>query len=191
MKRIMIISAALIVLAACNNRQVAEEYPTLTVSEFILQAEQLENTIVSVIGEVDHLCMGTRAKIHFICPDHTDESIKIFADDDIGEFSDTLVGKIVKVTGTVEVSTKIDHAYLDKWETELESDADYHDHGDEEGEEHHHHDSDVEEPETHHHGNQMALIAKYRKLVDASGKGYINLYKIIVSAIEPAELPGK
>lgn len=187
MKRIMILSAALVLLVSCNTRQAAEEYPTLTVSEFILQAEQLENTTVSVIGQVDHLCMSTRAKIHFICPDHSEESIKIFADDDMGEFSDTLVGKIVKVTGTVEVSTKIDGAYLDDWEAELEADADHHYHGDEEGEEPHHHDSDVEEPETHHHGNQMALIAKYRKLVEESGKGYINLYKIIVSSVEPAE----
>jgi hypothetical protein len=130
--------------------------------------------------------MGTKAKIHFVCPKNTDESIKIFANDEIGEFSDTLMGKVIKVTGMVAVATKIDKAYLDEWEAELET-AEEGYHHDDEGEEAHEHDT-TNVPETHHHGNQMALIARYRKQIEESGKGYINLYKIIVSKVEPAEV---
>lgn len=186
----MIVFAAVFLFTACSvKNKSAETIPTLTVSEFILQAEQLESTTVSVVGQVDHLCMGTKAKIHFVCPEHPDESIKIFADDNLEEFSDTLRGKVIKATGKVEVSTKIDNEYLDKWEADLESSEGHH-HDDEEGEDHHH-DTEIDEPETHHHGNQVALITKYRKLVDASGKGYINLYKVVVSEIVPAEIPDK
>jgi hypothetical protein len=185
MKHLMLVMIAAMALTACSVKQKTQENPTLTVSDFILQAEQLENTTVNVIGQVDHLCMGSRAKIHFVCPEHRDENIKIFADDNLKEFSDTLIGKIIMVTGTVAVSTKIDNAYLDEWEAELESE-------DAVGEdEDHAHGEGEEEPETHHHGNQQALIAKYRRMVEESGKGYINLYKIIVSEVKAAEITAK
>jgi len=187
----MIVFAAVFLFTACSvKNKSADSIPTLTVSEFILQAEQLENTTVSVVGQVDHLCMGTKAKIHFVCPGHPDESIKIFADDNLQEFSDTLRGMVIKATGIVEVSTKIDHEYLDKWEADLETSEGHH-HLDEEEGKALHDDTEIEEPETHHHGNQIALITKYRKLVDASGKGYINLYRVLVSEISPADVPVK
>jgi hypothetical protein len=181
MKHLILFAIAALSLTACSVKQKTQEKPPLTISDFILQAEQLENTTVSVIGQVDHICMGSKAKIHFVCPEHPDENIKIFADENMKVFSDTLVGKTIIVTGKVEASTRIDNAYLDEWEAELEDE-------DTVGEnEDHHHGEGAEEPETHHHGNQMALIAKYRRMVEASGKGYINLYKIIVSEVKPAE----
>ncbi len=187
MKNLILIFLVSVTLAACPVKQKVQEPVTMTVSEFILQAEQLENTTVHVVGLVDHLCMNTKAKIHFVCPEHPDESIKIFAGENLKVFNDTLVGKIILVTGEVAVSTKIDNAYLDEWEAELAADEESH--PDDEGEEQHL--TEGNEPETHHHGNQIALIAKYRKLVEESGKGYINLYKIIVSEIKPVEMPAK
>jgi hypothetical protein len=178
----------LVALTSCSVKQKVQETPVLTVSEFVLRAEQLENTVVNVVGRVDHLCMGSKAKIHFVCPEHPEESVKIFADEKMGVFSDTLRDKVIRVTGVVKVSTKIDEAYLDEWEAELAEDENAH--LDDEDEAHAEH-PEGEEPETHHHGNQMALIAKYRKQIELSGKGFINLYKLIVSEVSPAEIPAK
>ncbi len=190
MKALMLSLIVLVFFTSCSVKQKVQEPVPLNVSEFILQADQLDKTVVNVIGRVDHICMGSRAKIHFVCPKHSEESIKIFAGDEIGEFSDTLLGKVVMVTGLVSVSTKIDKAYLDKWEEELMQDDGEEHQPDDEGEEGQHAEG-MEEPETHRHGNQLALIAKYRKQVEESGKGYINLYKIVVSKVSPALLPEK
>lgn len=203
MKAILLSLLVLVFFTSCNEKKQADEPQTLTVSEFILKADQLDSTIVNVIGKVDHICMGSRAKIHFVCPEHSGESIKIFANDEIKEFNDTLLGKVVMVTGMVSVSTKIDNAYLDEWEAELmKEEVEGEEHQDEDAveEDHHHaavegeteahqHAEGTEEPETHHHDNQMALIAKYRKQIEDSGKGYINLYKIVVSKVSPTPLP--
>jgi len=190
MKQGVVFIMAVAFLFSCQTPVEQEEEKVYTISEFLLDADMLDSTVVQVKGMVDHLCMGSRAKIHFVCPEDTDESIKIFAGEEMGEFSDTLQGQMVVVKGLVSVSTRIDEAYLTDWEAELEEGADHHHHGDEEGEaeeHHHHHGDEVEEPETHHHGNQVKLIAKYRKMIQDSGKGYINLYKITVTEIRAAE----
>jgi hypothetical protein len=184
MRALLFVLVAAALMTACNNQR-ADEPRVYSVSEFVLQAEGLDSTEVTVMGLVDHICMGTKAKIHFVCPKNPDESIKIFANDELEEFSDTLMGKVIKVTGMVAVATRIDVAYLDEWEMELKG-AEEGYHHDAEGEEEHSH-GEGAEPATHHHGNQMALIAKYRKQIEESGRGYINLYKIIVSKIEPVD----
>jgi hypothetical protein len=185
MKKALFLMLAAALVISCGERTPLEEEPAvMTIAEFLLRAHELDSTVVHVQGLVDHLCMGSRAKIHFVCPDDSDESIKIFAGEEVDEFSDTLVGKIITVKGLVAVSTRIDDAYLDEWEEELaDKAAGHHHHGEGEGHDHSH---DVDEPETHHHGNQQRLIEKYRKMIRESGQGYINLYKIIVSEVKPA-----
>ena len=188
----MFVTISVLMISCVEQKPQEEEPVVLTISEFLLQGDELDNTIVHVQGKVDHLCRGSRAKIHFICPADHDESIKIFADEEMGEFSDTLVGMVVRVTGLVAVSTTIDDAYLDEWEAELaekgEEHHHHHHHGDEEEHGDHDHEDEVHPHEKHHHhGNQHKQIEKYRQMIKESGKGYINLYKIVVSEIQPAE----
>lgn len=193
MKHLIFLLLSLTFLFSCNLKEKKEESKILTVSEFVLQAEQLDSTIVEVMGKVDHLCMESKAKIHFVCPDHPEESIKIFADETLKEFSDTLMDQIIVVKGRVAVSTRIDKAYLDEWEADLKAQIEKEAAEAKEpvaaGKEEKH--EGVAEPETHQHGNQEAMIARYRTQVEASGKGYINLYKILVSEVKPVEKPLK
>lgn len=188
MRTLFLFIAVAVLMTACDQQKTAEP-KVYSVSEFVTHAETLDSTEVTVMGLVDHICMGSKAKIHFVCPENHDESIKIFANEEMGVFSDTLMGKVIKVTGLVAIATKIDDAYLDEWELELET-AEEGYHHDAEGEEGHEH-GESAEPATHHHGNQKALIVKYRQQIAASGRGYINLYKIVVSKIEPVEQPAK
>lgn len=190
MKNLILLTIILALFAGCKSVQETEEPEPLTVAEFLFQADELLNTEVTVIGKADHICMHSQSKIHFVCPEHSDESFKLYAGDDLEYFNDTLIGQIIIVKGTVEVDKKIDHEYLDELEAKLaekeekaekaeclDKEKDKAEHHEDEGEDHDHY--------HHHHRDKHEMIAKYREQVDNSLKGSINIYKIVVSEILP------
>jgi hypothetical protein len=90
---------------------------------------------VRVSGTVDHVCKHGGKRM-FIMGENPEDRFKIEAGEAVAAFPVTLEGSEVIVRGIV-AEKRIDDAYLDNWEAELETEEDSEEQPEVEGDDHH------------------------------------------------------
>lgn len=166
-----------------EKKVVIDEVVALSLMDFDSLVEGLAGRKISISGTVDHVCKHGGQKM-FIVDETTDARVKITPNEDIAAFNTNLIGETVEVMGIVE-ELRIDDEYLTEWEEEVKQ-------GDqeEEGEKKHigngegNHDS--ANNEDHDEANEdiemqeeLEQIAKMKKRVEESEKGYLSFYSIL------------
>lgn len=115
-----------------NNEQTESEAvaTTYSVDQLLEDADALNEQTVTVEGVCTHICAHGGRKIFLMGSDDT-KTIRIESNDKIGAFAPECVNSMVNVTGKV-IETRIDEAYLAKWEVEMKAQT-TEKHGEDEG----------------------------------------------------------
>lgn len=146
--------------------------------------ESLAGKKISISGTVDHICEHGGQKL-FIVDENSDARIKITPNEEIAAFNTDLEGETIMITGIVE-EMRVDEDYLKEWEEEVRN-------GDKEEEGKGHGDGNHESGEEEDHGEEhkeidmeaeLEQIARMRKRVEESEKGYLSFYSILAVEYE-------
>ncbi|MCD4735556.1 MAG: hypothetical protein K8R53_05900 [Bacteroidales bacterium] len=160
---------------------VANEIVELTVAGFLDKAPEMVDKQITISGLVVHTCKHGGKRM-FITDEGTEERVKIVTGGNIDNFDTELEGSVVVIEGILK-EERIDNAYLDEWEKEIEGDMEEQhkihegdEHTGEEGEEHT--GEEGEETEEDHHGTDPEKIQNLRKELADSGKDYLSFYSV-------------
>ncbi len=178
-KNIFVIVFCMTVFVSCSPDQGAETpevmgtqvdvVPNLVPQDLLDNPEQYVGQTVTLTGTVQHVCEVTGKRMFLSGQDNPEKTFKVTAGRGIGEFPIALNGSDVTARGVVRVQ-KIDQAYLDNWETELNTgvkpEAAHQGHGSE-GEEH----DSAEEGARSQLNNMREALAK-------SGKDQLLFYSL-------------
>jgi len=123
---------------------------------------------IFVQGTVDHVCKHGGKRL-FIMAENPEQRFKIEAGEPIGAFDVALEGSDVKVRGVV-VENRIDDAYLDTMEADLEAEGD-----EPAGEQ-----ADTDD----HHAQERDHLLQLRQQVAESENGYLSTYSLDCQALE-------
>jgi len=102
------------------------------VDDLMKDPEAYVGKVVEVEGLVTHVCKHSGKRLHLTSP-ATNEMIRVEATGDIIQFEREMEGSEVRMKGLVQ-KLVIDEDYLAKWENELNSKVENHDHSQEEAE---------------------------------------------------------
>jgi len=197
MKKLLIAIAAIAFIAvSCENNTttqkedikktqmlVVDEITAINLADFDSLVENFSGKKISFSGTVDHVCKHGGQKM-FIVDETSDARVKVTPNEDIAAFNTDLVGETVKITGIVE-EMRVDEDYLKEWEEEVkqgteESEGEGKHHGNGEG---NHESADAEDHEEGKEDLEMQeeleQIAKMRKKVEESEKGYLAFYSVL------------
>lgn len=171
MKRIIIFAAAMLLLAACGNRQ-TQDLPKVTfdLTELETQAPNFVGKEITLSGTIDHVCKHGGGRM-FLVGSKPSARIRIDAGENM-QFDALWEGKTAYVTGILE-ELRIDSVYLAKWEQEVkEKKGGDHSSGVHMGEAGHEkeEEGDVEA--------ELQRIADYRTAILDSGKDHLSFYSI-------------
>ncbi|WP_080905472.1 hypothetical protein [Parabacteroides sp. Marseille-P3160] len=132
MKKIFILAAFALCLAACGNKNagnsdstvdstevavVADNVPVYSLDSLLAVADQLVNKTVTVKGSVTHTCKHS-GKRCFIVGDHENVTMRVEAKGNIGGFNRELVGSELAITGVVK-ERRLTKEYIDNYEKEV------------------------------------------------------------------------
>ena len=196
MKKLLIAIAAISFIAvSCENTTsqkqevkktqmlVVDEITAINLVDFDSLVENFAGKKISFSGTVDHVCKHGGQKM-FIVDENSDARVKVTPNEDIAAFNTDLVGETVKITGIVE-EMRVDEDYLKEWEEEVKqgtevSEGEGKHHGNGEG---NHESADAEDHEEGKENLEMQeeleQIAKMRKRVEESEKGYLAFYSVL------------
>jgi len=169
LKKLSITILAALMIASCGKKEATENLPQLTVAQLTADAGEYVGKKVSVSGTVVHVCEHGGKRM-FIIGDQPEPRFKITAGTSVGGFDLTLEGSNVQVSGVVQ-EQKVDAAFLDNWETELNEE-----HKPEVGHEGHGHSAAGEVDDHHEHAKQQ--ISNLRNRLAESGKDAISFYNL-------------
>ena len=122
---------------ACNEKSGSEstsaENADVEVVETVVLVADLMNDpdvyvgkVIELEGLVTHVCKHSGKRLHLTSA-ATNEMVRVEATGDISQFQRELEGSDVRITGLVQKEV-IDEDYLSKWENELASKGEDHDH---------------------------------------------------------------
>lgn len=179
--------ATLLLLAGCGQAQSKQNKgeqaaqateqvssTALEVDDLLAQAPQLVGQEVSVEGICTHICAHGGRKIFLMGSDDT-QTIRVESGGQLGAFKADCVNSLVQVSGTL-VEDRIDEAYLQNWEAQLQANT-QEEHG--EGEE----GCSTEKAARGETANSTeARIADFRARIaqreEAEGKAYLSFYHL-------------
>ena len=154
---------------------------TITVADFLANAENWAGKEVTISGTVSHCCRHSGKKM-FVFGADPEQTVKINAGGEVSAFDMNLEGTDVEVTGTVIEDARIDEAYLSDWEDEIIQSIGDKDQkvcaaenqaiSTQQGE-----DSTIVETEAVEN-DPLADVREFRKKLRESGKSYIAIYAI-------------
>ncbi len=158
------------------------ETAALSVDELLAEASKLVGQEVEVEGFCTHICAHGGGKIFLMGSDDT-KTIRIEAGK-LGRFSQDCVNNVVVVTGTV-AETRIDEAYLARWEEQAKAQT-AEKHGEDEG------GCSTEKKARGESGNTTeSRIASFRERIAAekakTGKDYLAFYHVVADSYEIEE----
>ena len=130
---------------------------------------------MGLTGTVVHVCRHGGKRL-FMIGDESEPRFKVTAGTDVGTFDLELEGSKVKVRGVVNVD-RIDEAFLDRREAELES-------GTKEKVEHQAHHEQVGEAEMSETEESKARLKAMRKQLEESGKEQLSFYSVEATSLE-------
>jgi hypothetical protein len=176
--RIILFSGIILFGAACNQNQkkqsdVKQAENMLTVDEFFSNADSYSDNAITLKGTVTHVCRHGGQRM-FIIGSDPDNRLKITPGSSISEFGIELEGRELQISGILD-EERIDENYLDTWEKEV-LEKQNEEHGEDVGI----HDGD----HTENVRQEMEKIDKYRKQIEASGKGYISFYSLVCDSFK-------
>ncbi len=149
-----------------------------TVHNLVTNAAEFVGTNVTVKGTVVHVCKHGGKRM-FIIGNEPESRFKITAGKKIGSFDIELEGSNVQVTGVIQ-EQKVDQAFLDNWESELENE-----HEPEVAHEGHEHDHAQTAGEVDdHHENASNQIKMFRERLAKSDKDFISFYSMECETFE-------
>lgn len=146
-------------------------------------ADNLDKT-VQLEGTVVHVCKHGGKRMHIIGED-TEQRLVVHAAEDMEPFKAEMEGNKVKITGIIN-ETRIDEAYLVKWEEEIKAAQAE----EAEAEEHpashtshdlHEHGAEGDDGKSH---DPMTQIEDIRKQISENEKGYISKFSFNCTAVE-------
>lgn len=109
--------------SACNSNSANQrEQPVSVVwniDDLLVSADSLNGELVNVEGICTHVCQHGGKKL-FLMGDNEDHTIRVEANEEIGQFSQDALNSLVSVTGIL-TEERIDEAYLVAWEEELKA----------------------------------------------------------------------
>lgn len=115
MKKILLLTFAIICMIACNRPQPIE----MNVEDFNLKAPELLDTLVSFKGIAKHICQNSGRKV-FLGPLEGDaEPVTVLINEEMCPFDKNTIGKIYTVKGYVRLTNVFDYEYLDKLTHEI------------------------------------------------------------------------
>ena len=132
MRKYLFLIIPAFMLFSCGNVQNAEadadgtdttateqtaEYQTINATDFDSLAGNFVDQEVMVEGTCVHTCKNNNKKMHIV-GDNLDARVVVMATDESGKFNADMEGTKYHVVGKV-LETRIDSAYLAKWEEEL------------------------------------------------------------------------
>ena len=131
MKKILFLAAALLTMAACNNKRAeqqsagqeenaearASEVPVYKLDSLLKVADRLVDQTVTVRGFVTHTCKHS-GKRCFIVGDDPNASFRVEAGGEIGGFNRELTGSELAITGIVR-ERRLTKEYIDQYEEEV------------------------------------------------------------------------
>ena len=127
-----LLSVALLCTVSCGNKSQKDENKGVTedeqtvavldVDSLLSNAEALTEQTVDVEAVCTHICQHGGGKIFLMGSDDT-RTIRCEAGEEVGKFSQDCANSIVRVTGVLK-EQRIDEAYLQQWEAQLENNAD-------------------------------------------------------------------
>lgn len=131
MKKILFLAAALLTMAACNNKSAkqqragqeenveahASEVPVYKLDSLLKVADRMVDQTVTVRGFVTHTCKHS-GKRCFIVGDHPNTSFRVEAGGEIGGFNRELTGSELAITGIVR-ERRLTKEYIDQYEEEV------------------------------------------------------------------------
>lgn len=120
-KKITFFALMVMIFAACNQSKQTPKETTFDLAQFDSLAPQYANKEVTILGTVDHVCKHGGKRM-FLIGETPDVRVKINATDDNTSFKPEWEGSEVLVKGIVE-ELRIDAAYLDQWESEVNADT--------------------------------------------------------------------
>ena len=131
MKKILFLAAALLTMAACNNKSAeqqragqeenveahASEVPVYKLDSLLKVADRMVDQTVTVRGFVTHTCKHS-GKRCFIVGDDPNTSFRVEAGGEIGGFNRELTGSELAITGIVR-ERRLTKEYIDQYEEEV------------------------------------------------------------------------
>lgn len=131
MKKILFLAAALLTMAACNNKSAkqqragqeenveahASEVPVYKLDSLLKVADRMVDQTVTVRGFVTHTCKHS-GKRCFIVGDDLNTSFRVEAGGEIGGFNRELTGSELAITGIVR-ERRLTKEYIDQYEEEV------------------------------------------------------------------------
>ena len=131
MKKILFLAAALLTMAACNNKSAeqqragqeenveahASEVPVYKLHSLLKVADRMVDQTVTVRGFVTHTCKHS-GKRCFIVGDDPNTSFRVEAGGEIGGFNRELTGSELAITGIVR-ERRLTKEYIDQYEEEV------------------------------------------------------------------------
>ncbi len=179
MKRYVFLILVIFAFAACGSSETSEPVdaaiqqeeiiPALVPADLLSDPDQYVGRIVTLTGTVQHVCERTGKRMFLSGADSPDKTFKVTAGRDIGEFSIDLNGSDVTAKGAIVVQ-KVNQAYLDNWEAEIETGA-------KPEAAHEGHGSGKEEAMTEMEESRMQL-ENMRKALAKSGKDQLLFYSL-------------
>lgn len=187
MKKILSIAVVVLIAFACTSKKEDAVRNLITVYDFETLAPTLVDSVVTIEGEILHVCRSG-GKL-FLAGDTGETKVKITPPAET-KIDPELEGKKVTIVGILK-EQRVDEAYLLDWEAKVNES----DHADcqHEGEDHKHGEGEDHEESvvTDHHDASPELdkINNMRKQIATSGKGYLSFYYIEYQTITPKEEP--
>ncbi len=176
MKRIyLLMVVALIFACGTQEKPQTTEAVELGVKALADSTEQYVGETVELTGTVVHVCRHGGKRL-FMIGDEPQPRFKVTAGAEVGAFDLELEGSKVMVTGVVNVD-RIDEAFLDRREAELES-------GTKEEVEHQAHREQVGEAEMSETEETRAQLKAMRKQLEESGKEQLSFYSVEAESLE-------
>ena len=159
-----------------------DETAALSVDELLAEAPELVGQEIEVEGFCTHICAHGGGKIFLMGSDDS-KTIRVEAGK-LGKFSQDCVNSVVAVTGTV-AETRIDEAYLARWEEQAKAQTEEK-HGEDEG------GCSTEKKARGESGNTTeSRIAAFRERIAASkektGKDYLSFFHVVATGYQIEE----
>lgn len=186
MKKLLLMLTVVAFVAACNNttqQQTEEKTEPITqiqLADFEKQAADLVSKKIEITAIVNHVCKHGGGKL-FLVEGEVEESVKVVTGDKIASFNTDLEGHTIKVIGIVD-ELRIDEAYLQEWEAEIEAEKEHAE--SEEEKDHHGHSGKGEEADRGEHISDYESIANFRQQIAKSGTDHLSFYSIICEKYE-------
>lgn len=115
MKKLSVLACMAIMFMSCQQQAV------ITPDDFSGKAPGLVDQTVVLKGTASHICSKSGRKVFL--KGEGDATVTVFAGENMGKYDPETIGKVYVVKGKVIETARIDNAYLDEWQKEVEEGA--------------------------------------------------------------------